>query len=154
MNALHRHTRFGLLVLFTAALTACSGRNSGLPQLVPVSGTVTLDQEPLSGAMVAFIPSGNTRGQGATGYTDEQGRYELRAADGREGAPAGEYRVIVTKLVMPDGSDFPIDAGIAPMDSPARQILPARYSDDRQTILTAVVPERGGTADVPLVSEP
>jgi hypothetical protein len=154
MIVMHRYTRFGLLALLAASHTGCGGHNAGLPKLVPVSGRVTLDHKPLSGAMVAFIPAGNTRGRGATGYTDAQGRYELHDPEGQKGAPAGEYRVIVTKLLMPDGSDFPLDSGVAPIDSPARQILPARYSDDRQTTLKALVGDQGGTLDFALESEP
>jgi hypothetical protein len=150
----HYHTICGVLAgALVAAAAGCDGRDPDLPRLVPVAGTVTLDRDPLSGAMVTFVPCGGTRGRGATGYTDEQGRYQLRAPDGHLGVPVGEYRVIVTKLVMPDGSDFPIDSGIAPIDSPARQILPSRYSDERQTILTATVPDDGGTFDFPLVSD-
>jgi hypothetical protein len=135
-----------------AMAAGCGGRDPNLPKLVPVDGTVTLDREPLSGTMVTLVPTGNTRGRGATGYTDEQGRYELRAPDGRAGVPVGEYRVMITKLVMPDGSDFPVNSEMAPMDSPARQVLPARYSDDRQTVLRATIPDGGDTIDFPLTS--
>lgn len=140
--------------LLLATVTGCGGRDANLPPLVPVEGTVTLDQKPLSGAMLTFLPTGATRGGGATGYTDQAGNYELQSPDGRAGVPVGEYRVIVTKLVMPDGSDFPVNSEIAPMDSPARQVLPDRYSDDRQTKLTATVPERGDTINFALASGP
>ncbi len=78
----------------------------------------------------------------------------MRAPDDRAGVPVGEYRVTIIKLEMPDGSDFPANSDIAPMDSPARQILDDRYSDDRQTILTATVPVGGDEIDFPLESGP
>jgi hypothetical protein len=154
MTKIHGRTLVGILSILITTTSGCGGRDSRLPQLVPVEGTVTLDGDALSSAMVTFFPTGDTRGRGATGYTNEEGRYELRAPDGHAGVPVGEYRVTIVKLVMPDGSDFPVDSKIAPMDSPARQILPDTYSDDRQTILTASVPEGGKEIDFPLASSP
>ena len=90
---------------------------------MPVSGTVTLDGKPLSGVMVSFIPTGSTRGTGAGGYTDKAGKYELTATHGGKGTPVGEYRVLAAKLVMPDGSDFPVGSNIPPIDSPAKQVF-------------------------------
>ena len=43
----------------------------------------------------------------------------------------GEYRVVITKMVMPDGSDF-LPSAVPPIDSPAKQVLPAKYSVARQ----------------------
>ena len=136
------------------AVAGCVGSPSNLPQLVPVSGTVMLDGEPLSGAVVTFIPTESTRGTGANGYTDTAGKYEIVANHGGKGAPEGTYKVLIAKLVMPDGSDFPINSNIAPLDSPARQILPARYSEVNQTELTATVRDGANTIDFPLTSKP
>ncbi len=55
---------------------------------------------------------------------------------------------------MPDGSDFPLDSDVAPMDSPAKEVLPGIYSDMDQTTLKATVPEGGGTIDFALKSRP
>lgn len=143
-----------LVGLLVGATVGCGGRKSNHPPLVPVSGTVTMDDKPLSGAIVTFVPSGSTRGDGANGFTDASGKYELVYRGNDKGVPTGEYRVVVTKLLMPDGSDFPIDSEVSPMDSPAKQVLPVRYSDVDQTTLTANVPEAGGTIDFPLKSKP
>jgi len=120
----------------------CGGGAADLPELVPAGGKVTLDGAPLAGAQVTFVPVGTTRGNDVNGYSDEAGRYELESRHGA-GAPVGEYRVVITKLVMPDGSDFPVDSDVPPMDSPARQILPPQYSDFDQTVLKATVPQGG-----------
>jgi hypothetical protein len=133
-----------------AFICGCGGRGGNLPELVPVQGTVTLDGKPLTGAEVAFIPAGDTRGSGATGYTKEDGKYELAAPKGVKGAPAGDYKVVITKRVMPDGSDFPPGSQVGPMDSPARQILPPQYSAPEQTKLTAKVTKWGGPIDFAL----
>lgn len=139
-----------ILGLLTLLAAGCGGKDPNLPELVPVGGTVIMDGKALSGTSVSFVPDGSTRGSGANGYTDQNGKYELSSPHLGPGAPAGDYRVVLRKLVMPDGSDFPADSEVAPMDSPARQVLPARYSDDNRTELTATVPEGGGTIDFPL----
>ena len=89
------------LCLFVA-LTGCGRAASDRPKLIPVSGTVTLDGKPLSGAVVQFIPTGSTRGNGASGCADKAGKYELTAARGGKGTPVGEYRVVIAgRLAAP-----------------------------------------------------
>ena len=132
--------------------SGCGGRDPNLPPLVPVDGTVTFDGQPLEGAYVQFHPVGDTRGTGAAN-PDAEGRYELIAPDRSKGAPVGEYRVVVSKLVMPDGSPYSAADGLAPMDSPAREMVPDRYSDFDQTVLTVTVPDEGGTIDLTLTSK-
>jgi hypothetical protein len=109
------------------------------PELIAVDGIVTLDAQPLAGAELVFIPTGDTLGQGAVGQTDAHGRFVLTGHRGQSGAPRGCYRVIITKCVMPDGSPCPERAEIPPMDSMARQILPDRYSSYEHSGLIATV---------------
>lgn len=137
-----------------ALLAGCgSSVDPDLPALVPVSGQVTLDGAPLSDAYVAFMPEGDTPGRGSGATTGEDGRYELESQHG-EGAPVGQYRVTVSKLVNPDGSVFVPTDEISPMDSGAREIVPRRWSDPEITPLTAEVPEGGGSLDFELESSP
>ncbi len=128
------------------AAVGCGGPDLDFPELVPVEGTVTQDGEPLSSVHVMFTPTGQTRGQGAMGFTDEEGRYTLSTQYG-EGAPVGQYDVVLSKLVMPDGSDYEPKPGEGPMDSPAREVLPPRYSNPEASELTATVPEGGDEID-------
>lgn len=137
-----------------AFVAGCGGSSSNQPKLVPVTGTVTLDGKPLSGVSVSLIPTGATRGTGASGYTNAAGRYEITASHGGRGSPVGEYRVVAAKLVMPDGSDFPINSNIVPIDSPAKQILPLCYSHPQHTVLKATVQDGPNTIDFPLSSKP
>jgi hypothetical protein len=143
-----------LTAVLIVGLGGCGTHKSNLPDLVPVQGTVTIDEKPLSGTVVTFIPSGATRGAGGAGYTDTDGKYELRYQAGQKGTAAGEYRVVLAKFVMPDGSDLPPNSSVGPMDSPAKQVLPIRYSDAEQTTLTASVAPAGGTVDFHLKSKP
>lgn len=142
---------FGVVGALLLPLLGCgSGRDANLPSLVPLSGTVTWGGRPLTGAVITFTPVGATRGTGSTGRTSPEGKYTLKARGGGAGAVAGQYKVVISKLVLPDGSDFPADSPVGPMDSPAREVLPSRYSDPERTKLTARVPEGGGTVDFPL----
>lgn len=61
----------------------------------PVTGTVTLDGNPLADAYLAFVPVG--AGEAAYATTDEDGHFDLSTHFAR-GAKPGEYKVIATAL--------------------------------------------------------
>jgi hypothetical protein len=137
---------------FLGLLGMCvlAGCNSGGPALTPVSGTVTLDKKPFAGAQVRFLPQGDTLGHGGAGSTDADGKYEIIAhrSNNRKGLLPGEYKVIVTRLLMPDGS--PLAPGVAPINSPARESVPEPYCKPRDTPLTVTIGADAKTFDVPL----
>jgi hypothetical protein len=133
------------------ALCGCGTPQEGPPAVV-VTGTVALDGKPLPRAFVRFVPTGATRGLGASGRADFDGRYTLKGPRGSEGVPAGTYKVVVSKLVLPDGKDFPDNSEVSPMNAGAQEKLPPHYADAQRTILTATVPAEGGTIDFPLKS--
>lgn len=87
-----------LLPLFTACTGPFTPRQL---ELAPVSGKLTLDGEPVAGAKVVFLPRKLFADQAlphppAAAITDQQGVYRLQT-DGTEGAPPGEYLVLVSK---------------------------------------------------------
>lgn len=143
---------FVLVLLLLIALAGCS-RDPNEPELIPVVGTVTLDNGPLASAVVTFIPINETPGKGAVGQTDGGGRYQLKSPDGKKGLPAGEYKVIVSKLVLKDGSDYIPEPGVAPIDSPGREKLPATYSEAEHSVLKKTVSPGSGPIDFPLRSD-
>lgn len=82
------------------ALVALCGCNSSEYDLVPVSGTVTLNDEPLEGARVAFAPTstgedGYTAGPSSFGATGPDGRYSLQTREGDDGAVVGPHRITI-----------------------------------------------------------
>lgn len=147
-------TRFSLLLALAFAIPACTNRDPNLPELAPVSGTITLDGQPLANTTITFVGIGTTNSTGCGGATDSSGKYTLRTAHNGDGAPLGEYKVVISKLKKPDGSDFPLDSPVGPIDAGADESLPPKYSDAEKTELTATVPAGGGTIDFALKSKP
>jgi hypothetical protein len=110
----------------TAALVI--GCGSG-PRLVPVSGTVLLNGEPLEGATVLFSPDvTNPGGQPGVVVTGPGGKYQAMTRD-RPGLVPGKYKVGVTKTPAPDLSKVPEELkndlymarALTERDDPAKQ---------------------------------
>ena len=144
--------RFALGLVLAAA--GCGDVYDG-PPLIKVTGNVTLDGQPLSGANILLIPHGETLGQGAAGRTDAAGRFSLKSPDDKfEGVVQGSYRVVISKWVTPDGADFVPNPDIDPMTAAYREVLPPIYSDSVQTTLTAQIGPKPPALEFKLVSTP
>lgn len=72
------------------------------PSFGKVSGTVTLGNAPLEAAEVSFVGDNDPRLGAYRAITNKEGKYEIRENNGA-GIPVGNYKVFVTKMVMPDG---------------------------------------------------
>ncbi len=117
----------GPVLLFAAALTMCSGcggHAKGLPELGQVTGTVTLDGQPLAGARVRFEPQ--VAAAMSNGLTDASGEYELWYTSDVKGAAVGSHLVRIETPPNPDPA-----SGAMPV------MLPAKYNTD--STLTADV---------------
>jgi hypothetical protein len=137
-----------LSIVIVGALTGCSGGPVG-PPLAPVTGTITLDGKPLGAADLIFVPQGDTQGQSGVARTDADGKYELLTPDRKhKGVAVGSYRVVINKLVKPDGTDYVPDPNAGPIDTGGfKELLPKPYSDMGESTLEANVPE-GGTKNL------
>ena len=142
---------FGCLI---GLLCGCTASDPNLPKLYPVAGVVTLDEMPLAGAYVNLIPTGSTLGTGASGMTDAEGKFALSTLHQGRGAAAGDYKVVISKLVQLDGSDFPPDPNRDMMSTPHKNLLRKAYSDPDATTLTAQVAEAGKPLEFVLKSKP
>ena len=81
----------GISVL--ALVTGCNREN--LPKLGAVSGTVTMDGQPVANATVIF--DGAKEGEPASlGRTDASGKYELYYSRGNKGTTIGEHVVHIS----------------------------------------------------------
>lgn len=130
--------------LCVATLVFAAGCGSDEPyELAPVSGVVTLNNQPLSDATVTFVPTGQP-GQGgmaevgppSSAQTDTDGRFQLKTRDGKSGAVVGRHKVQITTVVDEGASDND------QMDyRKMREQLPSKYNS--QSTLTFDVPEDG-----------
>ena len=73
--------------LALVAFVGCSSRPEGQPEIAPVSGTVTMDGQPLRSVAVVFE---SERGVLSFGTTDASGRYELFYIRSDKGAGLGK----------------------------------------------------------------
>jgi hypothetical protein len=143
-----------LWALVLAGISGCSGagvegtsEGPDLSNMVPVSGVVTLNGEPLAGAVVTFLPPQWSTG---IGETDAKGRYSL-SYSGLPGLPPGDYKVAVSLLLSAEGEP----QGVGPRSSmvpppgmlSTKEILPPGYADLGRSKLTAHVGQEGGTFD-------
>ncbi len=115
MNKWDRQRLVGLLVV-AAALLGWIGCGGETLDLGTVTGTVTLDGEPLEGAEVVFQPEA---GRPSYGETDSQGRYRLMFASQQPGAQIGSHRVMISTF------DVVLDEDDQATEIPER--LPPRY---------------------------
>lgn len=135
--------------------TGCSGRGGPAVTVVPVTGTVTLDGKPLAGAAVAFVPQAGTKGVGAFGTTDADGRYMLGHRSGKAGIEPGTYTVSFSKKGLKDGSTIPpgsMAADVEAVELVPKQYTPAFQATNDTPATAALVGEAGGTFDFKLVS--
>jgi len=152
------------------ALVGCNGG----PAVKPVTGTVTLDGKPISGAVITFQPVEGGTGMPAVGTTDASGKYtvtDMAATNIGSGAVAGEYRVGVMWF-KPSGKDLSQatgesggneEAAVATDKSAAKAaatevsgpeaLLPVDYQDPKTSGLTASVGSGDNTFDFALTSD-
>lgn len=79
----------GLGVLLS--MSGCGGSDL---ELIPVTGTVTYQGQPVAGATVVFQPES---GPPSTATTDDEGRFEMNTR-GRPGVALGNAIVVITAL--------------------------------------------------------
>src|SRR4051812_14389733 len=82
-------------------MSGCGGSSDGL---VSASGTVTLDDQACSRAVVTFIPQEGTPGNGGTGQTDASGKFAIMTPQGKKGLMPGKYKVTVSLRLNDDGT--------------------------------------------------
>ncbi|WP_145265289.1 carboxypeptidase-like regulatory domain-containing protein [Calycomorphotria hydatis] len=114
------------------------------PKLGTVSGTVTLDGEPLPNAQLMFTPRGE--GRPSTASTDENGMYKLAYTAGKKGALTGSHRVSITTAV-----DQYSDEATGKRVEAVEEKLPAKYHQKSE--LTAEIQEGSNTIDFSLESQ-
>jgi hypothetical protein len=145
-----------ILLTVGIVLTGCS--NSSRPPTYPVTGTVTLQGKPVTGAAITFVPTGE--GEAASAITDSEGKYALTTWEAGDGARPGEYRVKVSKqeqqavdpskmvknLSYEEEQKIYVESKKAP--PPAKSLVPRKYEDDQTSGLMHTVDKKPTTFDI------
>jgi len=128
------------MVLLLLAQAGCSSPEEA--KTYPVSGEVTLDGKPLSGATIMLQPAG--RGSLGFGESDASGLFVISTFELGDGAIPGEHNIVVT-YSSTDG-----DEGADPEKSSI--VVPARYSKPESSGLQVTVEEGLGPLTLNLTS--
>lgn len=132
--------RWGLSVL----LLVCFGCGDPAgPELGEVSGTISLDGEPLPNVNIQFTPSNG--GPPSFGGTNAEGVYKLMFSHEASGAVLGTHDVSIT------ARDVPTDENGNPVNSEKPPEIPARYQSPGA--LTADVKAGSNSVDLALDSK-
>ena len=88
--------RTGLVAAVLLLLSGC-GAEEAIP-VVAAKGIVRINGTPAANIMVRFVPEGKqeTGLISSTGVSDSEGRFQLIASDGREGAIPGQGQILLT----------------------------------------------------------
>jgi len=129
-----------------AAIVAGCGEEG--PRLVPVTGTVTINNKPLGDAEISFVPDPSNKDvtPGAD-ITGPEGNFKV-SHGGRAGLAPGRYQVLISKketapngLVLPEA--IKVDRIQQEMSGIRRESLPKRYSDATSSTEYVEVKEDG-----------
>lgn len=129
----------GLCVL--SIICALAGCQPSGPEIARVEGTVTMDDKPLAGAVVMFVPVG---GRPSASETDANGKYILEFSAGRKGAVPGMNRVEINTARLAferDGKQYPA----------VKESVPAKYNRNTELEFN-VEPKKKNIADFHLKS--
>jgi hypothetical protein len=163
-----------LLIVLIPVLGFVVGCGSGNPKTYQVTGVVTLDDKPVEGASISFVPT-STAGHtdAAAGLSDASGNYKLSTFVSGDGIRDGFYDIRVSKYVNRDGSsaekdpteevdpDAPAERfegygkGTNPMTSAPlpKNVLPKKYELPTTSGLSFTVEKKAATYDIKLKSK-
>lgn len=134
-------------------LTGCGGSDG--PELLQVTGKVTLDGQPVQSGVVTFLPdnSRQTSGPMATGLILEDGTYTVLSPGNRPGVIKG-FHIVTVKceevLPSPD-PDSEYQKQKAKGIEPCK--IPSSYGSEKTSALTAEVNPEALVVDLDLKSK-
>jgi hypothetical protein len=140
-----REVACSLLVLF-AAIPGCGSptpkMNYGSIELVKAGGKITLDSQPLAGAVVTF--ENPEDGVFSFGQTDSDGNYQLQFDSVMAGIQPGSkvVRISTTKKIEGlnaeegeaegEGAGEGEDGKVVPVPGKGKELVPAKYNKDSE----------------------
>ncbi|MDR1478355.1 MAG: carboxypeptidase-like regulatory domain-containing protein [Planctomycetaceae bacterium] len=137
-----------LFVFSLLILIAGCGQSGRLKGLVPASGTLTFNNQPVAQATIIFSPqSGNNTARAASATTDANGNFTMMTLNPADGVFPGNYLVTVEKTETTgeyreeEGSDSRSQKIIDTRQ--IKDLLPVKYNNINTTDLSISVPEKG-----------
>ena len=132
-----RNVRMMRPAWFSLLVFAAAGCSKGTSDYLAVSGTVMIDGKPADGVKVDFWPANeaeaDSRDRYASGFTDRNGRFEIRSMSD-SGIPPGEYKVTFSRQVAGGKGVDPKKKATNTHES-----LPDKYLTREKTDITAQV---------------
>jgi len=132
------HISFLLLLPAVLVFSGCGDNRAP----AKATGTVSLDGRPVANATVMFSPVSGERN--SYGFTDGQGRYELRFTGQLKGAVVGEHRVDI-RTGSSEATSATDETGSGPTET-----IPAKYNTESE--LTATLRSGNNTVNFELTS--
>lgn len=83
-----------LLLACAIFVAGCGG--TGKPATYPVKGKITGAKESLAGAIIQFSPVEPSKAAFSSGKIAQDGTYQIATLDGRSGAEAGKYKIVLS----------------------------------------------------------
>jgi len=127
-----------LAVAVAFSLASCSSKSTG-KAVHPVRGKVLVGDKPAVDAFVLFIPVNEPKDPNEPrprATVESDGSFELSTNGEKDGAPAGEYIVMVTwpGKVLLDGREEPEDKLFGKYNNPARPLLKATVREGKNDL--------------------
>ena len=122
-----------------ALLAAAGCGPSGIPDLIPIRGTVTYQGKPLPEGEVRYVPQTPGQGRMARGKIRD-GSFSLTTASRDDGVKPGEYRIVVIAY-GPEREPERDAQGFVTKEFPRPLLIPESYANPETTPLTDVVDE-------------
>jgi hypothetical protein len=130
---LQQRSLYPMWLALVLGLAGCSGRDPNQKVCYPVEGQVTVKGQPAAGALVVLQPAGGSSEGWSAGFpratVESDGTFHVETYGSRDGAPAGEYVVL---LSWPDETAEE-DADVRPNK------LDSKYNDPSASPLKATV---------------
>lgn len=141
--------RNALPFLFVFALALQMGCNrdtrrpADMPELFPVSITITAEGKPMEGATVTLIGKTRSKYSSSSAVTDASGVAVLKTYT-FEGVPLGQYVVTVEKRGVEGAKEVQIDGITDSVGGKIYQYVDSKYSNEQSSPFSIDVTEQGG----------
>ncbi|MEW4560995.1 Ig-like domain-containing protein [Bremerella sp. JC770] len=118
----HLHLHFVLAISAVALLTGCGPTSS--VDLGQVSGTVTMNGEPVPGLVLIFQPVG---GRPSYGRTDNNGHYTMRFTLNHDGVKTGKAGIYFDPFTLEADPESPLNTERVEVDKTQFKKIPKEF---------------------------